>query len=130
MNAGTAMRVKVRQLSPAPTSSFVVSGKVAPWAVRRPQKFAENASTADRVILFVDAFASKQTEGATMPTVDVPTVIKTTSALAFLVCAFSFVLWLTTGFQLIYPSISVLIAAFAVVFYIMGEGLRRQWTKR
>jgi hypothetical protein len=65
-----------------------------------------------------------------MPKVEVPTIIRVASGLAVLVCAFSLIAWLSTGFYLIYPPISALVGAVSLGFFLMGEILRWQWTNR
>ncbi|HZP21321.1 MAG TPA: hypothetical protein VFB16_14080 [Bauldia sp.] len=71
--------------------------------------------------------AQPQKAEATVPTVDVVTVGKVASALVGLVCAFSTIVWLLTGFALIYPPMGILVAVLAGIFFVIGMMLEAQW---
>src|SRR5262249_12270299 len=57
--------------------------------------------------------------------VPVSDVAKKTSAIVFLICAFSLAVSFSTGFDLIHPLFSLLGGIAAVGFYIMGKMLSR-----
>lgn len=62
--------------------------------------------------------------------VDVPTVIRTFSVTVFIICLFSLFVTVITGFSMISPLFSVMIAFFAAGFSLMGELLRRKTIRK
>jgi hypothetical protein len=64
---------------------------------------------------------------AAMPTVDVAKVGKVASAIVLLVAVTSLVVGLVSGFNMIYPPMGGMIAAFAAVFYFMSRVIEKQW---
>ena len=62
------------------------------------------------------------------PQIDLPTITKTASALVFLVCVFSLLVSVTTGFNVIHPVICVFVLTGAGIFYVMGRLLTNRPT--
>jgi hypothetical protein len=62
--------------------------------------------------------------------VDVPSVIKNASLTVFIACVFSLITYGLTGFIMIHPFVSVLLAAASSIFYWMGEMLYRSAVRR
>lgn len=62
-----------------------------------------------------------------IPMVDVVTLIRGASSFVFLICALSMLMGVMTGFYMIYPPMSVLIAAIAILFYLISVLMRRRW---
>lgn len=69
------------------------------------------------------------TEGVTMPSVDVATVGRVASGIVFLICIASFLIGRLTGFDAIFPPISLLVAAMAALMHAISVLLKRQWRK-
>jgi hypothetical protein len=61
--------------------------------------------------------------------VDVPEIARIASGLGFSVCLFSILIWLLTGFYLVYPPASVLICAFCAMFFSMSYIIKKKWIK-
>src|SRR6185312_9186153 len=102
----------------AKASASRLSVAQAPTSTSPTLRLVFNRDGADQIQPGVPSQAEVQ-----MPQVDVPSVIKAASGIAALVCLFSLCVWFSTGFYVIYPPLSVLIAVFSAVFYGMGEAL-------
>jgi hypothetical protein len=59
--------------------------------------------------------------------VDIPTVTRQTSLLVLLICLFSLSLSWLTGFNMIYPFISLIVAIGAIIFYLIAILMGRQY---
>lgn len=62
--------------------------------------------------------------------VDVATITRTASALIFVVCLFSIVIGVFTGFNVVQPFAAILIGFCSSVFFVMGVVLKREWSSR
>jgi hypothetical protein len=64
-------------------------------------------------------------DNSLMNRVEISSVTRVASSLVFVTCLFSLVTYFLTGFIVIHPFLSILVATAAVVFYGMGEMMRR-----
>lgn len=64
-----------------------------------------------------------------MPTVAVPTVAKVVSATIFMFCLLLLLIWLISGFWVLYPPLCVLIQLIAAVLWAVSSWTERLWNK-